>query len=191
MIDMPRRSVTRFFIPLIDVLLLLFCVFLLMPIVNENELDKKTESATDLAEVVASLERELDQRSQDLARYEDLRPQLAELEKLKEEVERLRKERKGIVERMVFKILDIDKNDGSLYYVDPLQIQKKPLAIADEKAAHQLIEQHKMQAKKQELYYYFLLPREETGFPTRQQAKEYENWFIQVPNSLKRREAVP
>ena len=34
MIRMPRRSVTRFFIPLIDVLILLFCVYLLMPIVQ-------------------------------------------------------------------------------------------------------------------------------------------------------------
>ena len=33
MIQMPRRSVTRFFIPLIDVLILLFCIFLLMPLV--------------------------------------------------------------------------------------------------------------------------------------------------------------
>ena len=32
MITAPRRSVTRFFIPLIDVLILLFCIFLLMPL---------------------------------------------------------------------------------------------------------------------------------------------------------------
>ena len=30
MIKMPHRNVTRFFIPLIDVLILLFCIFLLM-----------------------------------------------------------------------------------------------------------------------------------------------------------------
>ena len=34
MIQMPQRSVTRFFIPLIDVLTLLFCIYLLMPIVK-------------------------------------------------------------------------------------------------------------------------------------------------------------
>ena len=34
MIPSPRRSVTRFFIPLIDVLILLFCIFLLMPFVS-------------------------------------------------------------------------------------------------------------------------------------------------------------
>ena len=36
MIQMPRRSVTRFFIPLIDVLTVLFGIFLLMPIVREK-----------------------------------------------------------------------------------------------------------------------------------------------------------
>ena len=34
MIASPRRSVTRFFIPMIDVLILLFCIFLLMPFVS-------------------------------------------------------------------------------------------------------------------------------------------------------------
>ena len=32
MIQLPRRSVTRFFIPLIDVMILLFCIFLLLPL---------------------------------------------------------------------------------------------------------------------------------------------------------------
>src|SRR3954463_9996185 len=33
MIERPKRAVTRFFVPLIDVLILLFCIFLLMPFV--------------------------------------------------------------------------------------------------------------------------------------------------------------
>src|SRR5439155_4759614 len=36
MIQFPRRSVTRFFIPLIDVLTLLFCIFMLMPMIKET-----------------------------------------------------------------------------------------------------------------------------------------------------------
>ena len=36
MIDRPKRSVTRFFVPLIDVLILLFCIFLLMPFVSTS-----------------------------------------------------------------------------------------------------------------------------------------------------------
>ena len=37
MIHMPRRSVTRFFVPLIDVLILLFCIFLLLEFNSEAE----------------------------------------------------------------------------------------------------------------------------------------------------------
>ena len=191
MIAMPRRSVTRFFIPLIDVLLLLFCVFLLMPMVNEEELEKKTESASDFAEVAQALEKELDQRNQELSRFEDLRPQLLELEALRAEVERLRKERKQTAVRIVFKILDIDRQDGSLFYYDPLYPDAGKIKIADEKAARDLIDKQQRAANGQELYYYFLYPRIESGFPTRQQAQAYGSWFIQVPNSLKRREAVP
>jgi hypothetical protein len=191
MIQMPRRSVTRFFIPLIDVLLLLFCVFLFLPIVNEEELGKKTQEATDLSDTVSSLEQELESRNRDLAKFEDLRPQLAELEKLREEVERLRQERKEGVARMVFHILDIDRADGSLYYFDPLHPEKDRLKIADEETAHALIERQRRDAMGRELYYYFLYPRKESGYPTRAQAKLYAGWFMQVPNSLKSREAVP
>ena len=52
MIQMPHRSVTRFFIPLIDVLLLLFCIFLLMPLANEDELDDQREAASNLGDTV-------------------------------------------------------------------------------------------------------------------------------------------
>ncbi len=191
MIAMPRRSVTRFFIPLIDVLLLLFCVFLLMPIMNEEELDKKAQSTADLTETVQALEQEIDRRNQDLSKYDDVRAQLAELDRLREEVERLRKERKETAERMVLKILDIDKDDGSLYYHDPLGPEKDRLKIADAKTAHELIERHKREAKGRELYYYFLYPRGDSGFPTRQQAREYGIWFMQAPNSHTRREELP
>jgi hypothetical protein len=37
MIRLPQRSVTRFFIPLIDVLILLFCIFLLLPLVEKPD----------------------------------------------------------------------------------------------------------------------------------------------------------
>jgi hypothetical protein len=37
MIRLPQRSVTRFFIPLIDVLTLLFCIFLVLPLAKSPE----------------------------------------------------------------------------------------------------------------------------------------------------------
>jgi hypothetical protein len=191
MIAMPRRSVTRFFIPLIDVLLLLFCVFLLLPMMNEEELAKNAESASELTETATALEKELERRGAELASFEDLRPQLLELAALRAEVERLRKERRQTAQRMVFKILDIDREDGSLSYFEASRPSAARMRITDEKAAHELIKQHQDEADGRELYYYFLYPRPESGFPTRQQAQDYGKWFIHVPNSLKRREAVP
>jgi hypothetical protein len=191
MIAMPRRSVTRFFIPLIDVLLLLFCVFLLLPMMNEEELAQNAEVAGDLTETADALEKELERRGAELASFEDLRPQLLELAALRAEVERLRKERKPAAQRMVFKILDIDRDDGSLSYYDSLRPNAAKLRITDEMAAHALIKQHQDEADGRELYYYFLYPRPESGFPTRQQAQNYGKWFINAANSLKRREALP
>ena len=45
MIRMPQRSVTRFFIPLIDVLTLMFCIYLLLPIVETPSTDPATSDA--------------------------------------------------------------------------------------------------------------------------------------------------
>src|SRR5438067_2336535 len=68
MIRLPRRSVTRFFIPLIDVLTLLFCVFLLLPLaVPEDEnADERDPAGLD------------EQRRQEQAELERLRRQVQE-----------------------------------------------------------------------------------------------------------------
>ena len=63
MIRMPHRSVTRFFIPLIDVMILLFCIFLLMPVFKEAqrggaETPSPTEEVADLRSDKDRLERE-------------------------------------------------------------------------------------------------------------------------------------
>lgn len=182
MIEMPRRSVTRYFIPLIDVLLLLFCVFLLLPMVNEEELERKSQSAADLTEVVATLEREVERLQQELNRFESLRPELVHLEKLKEEIERLRREKKQALQRAYIQVIDVGAK-GDIFYYDPAT--GKNLPIANEAAAHKLIDRHLKEAKGQELYYYFLMPRPETGYPTRAQERTYQKWFAKVGHSLK------
>ena len=45
MIQMPSRSITRFFIPMIDVLTLLFCIFLLMPVIKETKAEEEKKKA--------------------------------------------------------------------------------------------------------------------------------------------------
>jgi hypothetical protein len=57
--------------------------------------------------------------------------------------------------------------------------------LTDDKAVAALIARHQGEAKGKELYYFFLYPRPETGFPTRAQERRYQTWFAQVAHSLK------
>lgn len=186
MIEMPKRSVTRFFIPLIDVLLLLFVIFLLMPIANLEELEERRQTATDLTETVDSLERELSRRSAELVKLEEARVGAEELDKLRVEVDRLRTAvRESLQQRAAFHIIDIDGKTGDILYYDQTRDGDPYLKIADEKAAHALIDRHRETAKGKELYYFFLYPRPETGFPTRAQERRYQNWFASAAHSMK------
>jgi len=171
-IQMPRRSVTRFFIPLADVLILLFSVFLLMPYV------KPTGESSDAAEGpkppptpeirdVAELNRQLTQSKRDLDRA-------------KRDIERLQKEKASVLRGLVVRTLEIDKDDGRLYYYD----DDKRVEIRNEADAHRYVsaQQDKILKSSGELYFLFLRPRDST-FPLGQQRSDYERWFQDVPNS--------
>jgi hypothetical protein len=189
MIHMPQRSVTRFFIPLIDVLLLLFSIFLLMPAFKGAEANSEggaKMSEEDQAEYLEALKRELKRLQEELQQYEKVRDPIAELNKLKVELKRLQLEKEQALKRPTFvRVLDIDGKTGRLSYYDPANFDNPKLSIPDEKAAVDLITRHKAEAGKRLLYYQFLFPRQETGRPTQAQELEYRNWFADVPNSLK------
>jgi hypothetical protein len=186
MIVMPRRSVTRFFIPLIDVLLLLFVIFLLMPIANLEEMEERRQTALDLTETVDSLERELSRRTTELHKLEEARGAAEEIDKLRDEVERLRGAvRDSLQQRAAFHIIDIDGKSGDILYYDAGRSAQPYVKLTDDKAVATLIERHRGEAKGKELYYFFLYPRPETGFPTRAQERRYQMWFAQVAHSLK------
>src|SRR6516225_488634 len=108
MIQLPRRSVTRFFIPLIDVLLLLFCIFLLMPLVKGGNESDTDETDTVRQESVRKLEEELDR----------LRRQLRDTpQDVRAELEKLRQERiQTLQDRLLIRVLEIDAANGRLYY---------------------------------------------------------------------------
>jgi lipid II:glycine glycyltransferase (peptidoglycan interpeptide bridge formation enzyme) len=185
MIVMPRRSVTRFFIPLIDVLLLLFVIFLLMPIANLEELEERRQTAVDLSETVDSLERELQRRTADLNRLEEARGAADEIARLRADVEKLRAAVRDSLQRAAFHIIDIDGKTGDIFYYDPARAENPYVKLADQNAVAALIERHQRAAKDKELYYFFLYPRPETGFPTRAQERRYQAWFANVAHSLK------
>jgi hypothetical protein len=171
MIQMPRRSVTRFFIPLIDVLTLLFCIFLLIPLVEgspgaeEGSSIASVEEMERLRKEVAQLRREAGEKP----------------EELRKELENLRQEKMEILqERLAVRVLEIDPNTGRLYYNDPERAE-----IQTEADARALIgRDRKVQIGARELYYLILYPRQPTSpYPHREQREQYERWFKEVPHA--------
>jgi hypothetical protein len=163
MIQLPRRSVTRFFIPLIDVLTLLFCIFLVLPLAKEPD---------DRSEEVAALEERLRERENEVERLRQAGRDLPN--ELRDEIEKLRQERgKALQKRLAVRVLEIDPETGKLYYRDPERIP-----IPDEAAAHALIESDRRKLGQRELYYLILYPRSPSStYPTRGQRERYDRWF--------------
>lgn len=189
MIRMPRRSVTRFFIPLIDVLLLLFCIFLLMPLFGEES--KSHADADELEDRVLSLEKEVQLRKQDLLKFENVQTELLDLIKLQDELDRLRKEKiQALQKRILIRVLDIDDKTGELSYFDPSDLEQPIQKIPHKDAAAALIARHKKEVPDREQFYQFYLPRG-SGFPTRAQAEAYQTWFESVANSFHKKESTP
>jgi hypothetical protein len=158
----PRRSVTRFLIPFIDVLILLFCIFLLMPFVSSPAADdaKAEAKAPELPSDV-----------------QELRKQLAATQKERDEaakrLERFQKERG---ERLVVRVLEIDPDTGKLYYYAPGRQE-----VASQAQAEQLIAYQKRLAGEKDTYFLIMYPRRASGYPTRANVETYRTWFKDVP----------
>jgi biopolymer transport protein ExbD len=189
MIHMPRRSVTRFFIPLIDVLLLLFSIFLLMPAMSgekAGEDSRPVRSAEELQKDIDALENKLKQALDDLRKLQLEKDPKGELEKMRAELEKLRKEKEQALQRPTFvRVIDIDGKTGNLSFFDTANLDNPQTPIPNQQAAKELIARHKKEAEGRQLYYHFLFPRQETGRPTQAQELEYRRWFAGVANSLK------
>jgi hypothetical protein len=177
MITMPHRSVTRFFIPMIDVLTLLFCVFLLMPIIRENEATSQ-EGANSQASA-EDLKLELENRQRDLRSLamdqERARAALAELQK---------KKREFLQQNLFIRVLEISPRDGTLSFLDPRMPGSPPLKIDNEAAARKLIDRNKKEAGDLELFYVFQRPYDPAvnppRFPLDSQTEQYRSWFADV-----------
>src|SRR5206468_2302883 len=157
MIHMPRRSVTRFFIPLIDVLILLFGIFLLMPLASEAERQDAMEASADQSEQVKVLERDLRNRMAELQKLDELRPDLEKVAELKRENEELRvQNRQALQQNLLVKVLEVDPKDGSLTYYDAARADAPLRRVESREAADDLIKQHRREAGDRQLYYQFL-----------------------------------
>jgi hypothetical protein len=160
MIEMPRRSVTRFFIPLIDVLILLFCIFLLMPFVKAR--DEAAEEATSPGEL-DRLRRE----------HKELVQRLADLRQ---------NEWTTLQRNLAVSVLEIDGTTGKLYYYDPRRLVNRRVEITGDRV-RDLIDTEQREAQGRAVYFLFLYPRPATGspvFPLQRQREEYDRWFAGV-----------
>jgi hypothetical protein len=166
-IKLPRRSVTRFFIPLIDVLILLFCIFLLMPFVSgppapETPPDPKVKAPDKPLPT----------------KVEDLQKELTEARLL---VARLQREHQArLTDRLAVRVLEIDPTDGTLFYYDPNRAE-----IRSDADALQLIQKQKAAASSggvvKDVFFLILFPRKPGGFPTEPQEEQIRRWFKDVP----------
>jgi hypothetical protein len=186
MIQMPRRPVTRFVIPLIDVLLLLFCIFLLMDINSEGQVEKQSEVIEEQSMDASRFQAELSRRIKELSQFEEDRPKLVELAKLRKDLEDLQAATQQTLQKQAYvRIIDVDGNDGAISFYDEKRPKEPSLKITDRKIAHKLIERHKEEAAGRVVYYYFLYPRTGKRFPTTVgQETDYRDWFKGVANSL-------
>jgi len=187
MIEMPKRSVTRFFIPLVDVMMLLFCIFLLMPLFQGGDNPSAAkQTPEELRAANARLERERQRLSRQLAADEDELRRLRGLEKaLVQEREKLaglrKKELKGLQQRLAIHVLEIDGRTGKLYAPDAGG-RRREIDTAGE--ARELIRRHEQEAGAREVYYLFLFPREDSAYPEQGQFERYRAWFAGVPYGI-------
>ena len=167
MIQMPRRSVTRFFIPMIDVLILLFCIYLLLPMVGTRGDASSEAERRALEDRLRALEMERELRGKGGEEVpEELAKKIEELRKLKAQ---------ALQQRLAVRVLQIDDRTGKLYYNDPERVEVK-----DQAQALRLIEMDRQQrgAGQKELYYLILYPRDRRSpYPTRAQRRAYDRWF--------------
>ena len=190
MIHVPRRSVTRFFIPLLDVMVLLFSMFLLMPLVQKAAEGGGPETGEQTFAELRSerdvLLREVQRLRREQKPQEDLAKLKEELARLREEVERLRKEKgKALEQRLAVRVLEIDPKNGDLVYYDGWPPQRRVLRSREE--AEALIRKQRQEVgPRRELYYLFVFPRVDSAFPTGKQVEQYFGWFRDAAHGIDR-----
>lgn len=188
MIQLPRRSVTRFFIPLIDVLVLLFGIFLLMPMSglirpSEDEGEAGPDSATSRG-LSAAARRELAQLRREKQQWRDLEDLLQQKQKLEQLLQQLKRDWPDVLQqRFTVRTLPM-ADDGRLFYYDPRREQERLVEITRANVADFLVAQQ-LAAGGKDVYYLLMYPRPAAGlpaYPLRRQREEFDEWFRGVPH---------
>lgn len=161
MIQLPERAVTRFLVPFIDVLILLFCIFLLLPLVSSSaDQTANTDTPTDL---------------------EALRTRLTTAERQltieQKRVEELLRERAESAQRTSVWVVDIDGDTGELSYAAPAGTPGQRFAIASADDARNFILNTKKRTEGRAVKYLFVCPRKAKPFPDKKTLDSIATWF--------------
>lgn len=162
MIQLPRRTVTRFFIPLIDVLILLFCIFLLLPFVSAP--DELPADGEDQPADVETLQKRLREAEDQLA-----------IEKKR--AEELMRERADSAQRTIVRVIDIDGATGKLTYSAPDGPPGQPAELKTAEEARNFILNTKKKTEGRAVKYLFLIPREGGAYPDEPLYRKLDQWF--------------
>lgn len=161
MIQLPERAVTRFFVPLIDVLILLFCIFLLLPFVSAPA-DPKT---------AADAPADLDSLREKLKKTED------ELAVEKKRVDDWLKNPAASAQRTAVWVIDVDGDSGELSYAAPDGPPGKRFSLTSRETARQYIDLTGTRSRPQAVKYLFVCPRKPSRFPDKQTLANITAWF--------------
>jgi hypothetical protein len=177
MICIPRRSVTRFFIPLIDVLILLFCMFLLMPMVKTAG-DASQQKPAD-QQLSADDRNDLERLRRERNAQLDLEQMKREREAVQRQLEQMRQEKVATLQnRLSIRVLEIGE-EGELYYFDAQRAGDRRVRLTSD-TVRDFIARQRREAGENELYFLLLYPRPASGFaafPLRGQREQYDRWF--------------
>jgi hypothetical protein len=161
-IQLPERSVTRFFVPLIDVLILLFCIFLLLPFVSTPA---DSTAGTDPTAEVEALRVRLKSAEDSLA-LERARATAARLEKDKTDAR-----------RTVVWVIDIDGDTGEMSYaaLDGPPGTRFPIRTEQEAALYR--NSTRKRSESGAVKYLFVCPRKPSRFPDKKTLENIPRWF--------------
>jgi hypothetical protein len=150
---LPSRSVTRFLLPLADVMTLLFAIFLLLPHLEQQPGVQAGEAASP-----GSLWTAVEQRQ--------AREELVRLRRLSE---------LPASQRLQWVVLHIDNRTGGLV----LQDAGRELVLNGQPEVQAMVERHLAAARagNKELVYVLQLPRTGVGFLTYPDLLAYRKWF--------------
>jgi hypothetical protein len=168
MIQLPRRNVTRFFIPLIDVLILLVSMFLLVPQIRESDLQRQAAGAK--------------------AKGEDPESLKAEVRRLQRDLDAAAKAAK--LTEAAIRVLEVDPANGKLFHYAPGPRPTKQY-LETEQQARTLIARLEVAEPGRRLHFLILLPRVDSAFPEQRQLAEYQKWFRGRSLSIDRPVTVP